>query len=116
MTAPVYRYAATMIDNYDGDTFRAVVDLGFRVSTTIHVRVYGVDTPEIKDADPVKKAAARAAKEFTRSLLAGQTFVLESYKDRESFARWVCRVWVNGEDLGDLLIAAGHGVELMRDA
>lgn len=111
---PAYRYRATTSKVHDGDTFTAVVDLGFRVATTISVRVRGVDTPEMHDKDEAKRLAAQAAQRFTQSTLADRVFLLESYKDRESFARWVCDVWVDDANLSDLLIAAGHGVPMIR--
>lgn len=111
---PVYVYRATATKVYDGDTFTALVDLGFRVSCTISVRVLGVDTPEMKDPDPEKRAAAKKAQQFTEGLLLGKQFLIESYKDRESFARWVCAVWIDGSRLDDMLIDAGLGVYMMR--
>jgi endonuclease YncB( thermonuclease family) len=43
------------------------------------------------------------------TLLTGaQEIVIESFRDRRSFARWVADVYVDGESLGGLLMAAGH--------
>lgn len=111
---PVYVYRATATKVHDGDTFTALVDLGFRVGYTCQVRVLGVDTPEMHDKDPVKKAAAQAAQKYTEGLLLGKQFLIESYKDRESFARWVCAVYIGGKRLDELLINDGHGVYMMR--
>jgi endonuclease YncB( thermonuclease family) len=113
---PAYRYRATARRVIDGDTILADVDLGFYIQTTIRVRLFGVDTPELNRAD--QRDAAREAREYVLRLLftdAGQPvpLILESYKDHRSFDRWVCRVWfarLNGPvDLAEALIAAGYG-------
>ena len=41
----------------------------------------------------------------------GKAFTVESFKDVQSFARWVCDVWLaDGRNLADVLIAEGLGV------
>ncbi len=99
-----YRYRAALVRVIDGDTYVLEVDLGFRVSTTLEVRLRGVDTPEL----PTQEGAS--ARAFALSALSGaQKIVIESVKDKRSFARWVADVYVDGEHLGGLLRAAGHG-------
>jgi hypothetical protein len=36
--------------------------------------------------------------------------VVETYRDKQTFARWVADVYVEDDSLADLIIAAGHGV------
>ena len=44
----MYEYKAKIIKVYDGDTVTAVIDLGFNVSITEKVRLYGLDAPEVR--------------------------------------------------------------------
>ena len=46
-----YYYIAEVVSVYDGDTCTCVVDLGFKTSTRIKVRLVGIDTPEIRTKD-----------------------------------------------------------------
>jgi endonuclease YncB( thermonuclease family) len=54
-----YKYHATAERIIDGDTFLARVDLGFYIFTTIHVRIRGMNAPEMTGASRQAGAAAR---------------------------------------------------------
>lgn len=43
-----YTYQAKIISVYDGDTCTAVIDLGFRISFEIKLRLAGINTPELR--------------------------------------------------------------------
>lgn len=109
-----YRYRAYCERVVDGDTLQLRIDLGFHIATTVPVRLYGVNAPELRTP------AGQAAKEFLDALLhpailfwengGPEPLVVRSYRDRRSFARWVCEVWIleTGQSLAEALIAAGH--------
>lgn len=102
-----YTYPAAVQRVIDADTLVLDIDLGFYVSTTVHVRLKDVDAPEL-DTD-----AGRAARQYAISLLVdtyGSRVVVQTRKVPErSFARYVATVWLpDGRSLGDLLVAAGH--------
>ena len=101
---PVYRYRAEVLRVIDGDSFHAKIDLGFRVHLIVPVRVRGVDAPELGTHEG-KLARAWAIEE-----LSGTPLVVESHKDRQSFARWVCDIWTPDGSYADRLIEAGHAV------
>lgn len=108
MPEPVYRYRAEVLDVHDGDTYKVRVDLGFRCAVTIQLRLRGVDTPELPTPEGLRARDAAVA-----LLLRGMTpgVVVESYKDRRSFERWVCDVWLSdGRSLASVLVDAGFGV------
>lgn len=124
---PAYRYRATARRVKDGDSFVADVDLGFYAALAVHVRLRGVNAPEMvgETAD-----AGTAAREFLRGLVTVEVLahtdviplavrkplLLESYKDRRSFERWVCDVWVEDDgaiaSVGDIMVKAGHAVRV----
>ena len=102
---PVYRYRAKVNRVIDGDTYVLDVDLGFRCTLTISIRVHDYDAPELHGADA---ARGLLAKDAAASLLSQGPIVIESYKDARSFERWVADVYVGGELIATQLTAAGH--------
>lgn len=106
MIEPTYIYRALLLRTIDGDTIVADIDLGFRIMVSTHLRIRGVNTPERGQPGFVE------ATEFTRSHLAGSSFMVQTSKDQQTFARWVADVYLfTGESLAELLIANGHGVK-----
>jgi endonuclease YncB( thermonuclease family) len=115
--APSYAYKASYLSNADGDTIRLRVDRGQIThgvldDPTWTVRLYGIDTWERTGKDKVKGLAARA---FTEATLKGaRRIVVQTIHpdlrppEMEKYGRVLCRVWVDGELLSDLLRAAGH--------
>lgn len=102
---PAYRYRAHVARVVDADTLELDVDLGFRVTIRVAVRVRGVDAPELSTV------AGKVARAAVLDLLAqSHAVVVETYKDRQTFARWVADVYVDDASLADWLIAQGHGV------
>lgn len=85
----------------DGDTFEALVHIAPKLLIAVHVRVGGVDTPEITgDCREEGKRVRDLVAQFLAS--AGEIRVeLTGY----SFGRWVCIVTVNGEDLAEWIKA-----------
>jgi len=100
--AATYRFRATLVRVIDGDTYVLDVDLGFFVHTHVTVRLRGIDTPERNTAE------GQTAALFAGTLLASGPIVIESFRDKQTFARWVCDVWVSGVHVADALRKAGH--------
>jgi endonuclease YncB( thermonuclease family) len=105
---PAYRYRATLQRAIDGDTYILRIDLGFHASVAITIRVRGLNTPELHGTDRPLGLASKTAAELL--LANAKVIVLETYKDEQSFARWIADVYVDGESLADKLIAANFGV------
>jgi micrococcal nuclease len=101
---PAYVYRASCTRVVDGDTFVLALDLGFRVGVEIHGRLHGVDAPELPTPE------GKAAKGFAMAVLPPSApLIVRSYRDEQSFARWVVDVWLlDGALLADVLVAAGH--------
>ncbi|GAB4181970.1 MAG: hypothetical protein OHK0024_21080 [Thalassobaculales bacterium] len=72
------------------------------------IRVLGVDTPEIAGRCPAEIALARRARALTQALLDRGPVTIER-AGRDRWGRTLARVWIDGRDLADLLIAAGLG-------
>jgi micrococcal nuclease len=62
-------YSAQVTRVVDGDTVVATIDLGFDVSVTKSIRLYGIDTPESRTSDHEEKRFGLMAKDaLTRQL------------------------------------------------
>jgi endonuclease YncB( thermonuclease family) len=100
---PTYIYAASVVRVIDGDTYILDLDLGFHMHAHIPIRLHGIDCPE--RSTPEGLLAQQAA---TSVLALATAIVVQTYRDQQSFARWVADVWVDGYLLADVLRAMGH--------
>lgn len=109
MADKVWEFPCSLIENYDGDTFKISVRLPLKISTpgaaqiiedfgfrlylkngqlyhTMTVRLTGVDTPEMRGGTALTKAAAMLARdkaaEFLRSNYGHITFVSQTLEGR----------------------------------
>jgi micrococcal nuclease len=110
MFEPAYRYRAALTRVIDGDTYVLAVDVGFRTAVTINARVRGFNAPELHGAEAAAGQAAKAAAEVL--LTNARAIGVETYRDEQSFARWVADVYVDGASIAEALIASGHGVRI----
>ncbi len=102
---PIYVYRAAVVRVIDGDTYVMTVDLGFYVTVRLTIRLNGVNCPELREV------GGPEAKTFVEGVMAGAgQLLLRSYKDRQTFARWVADIWTDGTSLADIIVAGGHGV------
>lgn len=110
-----YRYRATILDIVDGDTFDAMVDLGFESFQRKRFRVYGIDTPE-RGSD--RWAAAK--EDLHKLLLRGNNLRIATFKDRkDKYGRYVADVVILNKDgypawLSDEMLKLGNAVEYMK--
>lgn len=109
--APAYRYRATALGVHDGDTFTARVDVGFRTSVELELRVADLYAPEL--AEPLGQEARGALQHM---LAAGAPLIVETRKakrtgrDLRSFERYVADVWTwTGVNVREAMTAAGYG-------
>lgn len=110
-------YPATVLRVLDGDTIEveATVWLGQTVRT--HVRLAGIDAPELRGRQ-CEREAARDAKAFVEQrVMDGVT--IEGVRPDKYGDRVLATVRVHGADLGQLLVEAGlarvyHGDTKLR--
>ena len=90
---------------YDGDTFRANIKeypeiIGYRIG----IRVNGIDTPEMRGKCQKEKDLARKAKQFSVAHLRSAKRIELRNMKRGKYFRIVADVYVDQQNLGDLLI------------
>lgn len=104
---------ARVLDVYDGDTVTVELDLGLDVHVVKTVRLFGIDTPEVR---PLKsRAAGYAARDWLRNRLDGcgdLRIVTGTHEGRPQvgkYGRLLVRFECAGEDIADEMIDRGLG-------
>ena len=109
----MYEYRARIVRVIDGDTVEAEVDLGFHISSRMTMRLFGINTPEIKG---VSRPEGLAARNFLIQLIDTHThgtsdLTIHTQKDAtEKYGRLLATLLADNVNLNEALIAAGHAV------
>lgn len=111
----LFTFRAHVIKVIDGDTFAAVLELGFGFTTVQTLRLRALDAPEIESAE------GREAKEFLASVIASlpatslggrakQSPILIRTHRSDKYDRYLADVFVNGEYVNQKLVEQGLAV------
>jgi len=122
MTRDQYIRRARIVRLIDGDTCVIDVDMGMAITVRATVRLYGINTPEVRGPE---KVAGHAATQHLADLLVqfkheGEwDIVVKTYKDRRGkFGRYLASLIGadqdgNPVDLNMRMVADGHAVVAM---
>lgn len=112
----LYVYNAEVTEVYDGDTITVEVDLGFHVSMEMRLRLYGIDTWEVRGSERERGLIAR---DWLRERVLGEQVKFRSIRDGNritgKFGRYLAVIydmnpgsteWTN---INDELVRLGHG-------
>lgn len=89
----------------DGDTFEAMIDLGFNVRQEFRIRLDGIDTPELTTQKGQKALA------YVKDLIQDKTVILrDSGPEKYGRARATVEM-MDGSDLTTLLLEKNIGYE-----
>jgi len=93
---------------YDGDTFRVDIDQWpALIGKNAPIRINNIDTPELRAKCPNEKRLALLAKKFTQTKLQHARVIELKRLNRGKYFRITADVFIDGENLGDNLLAAG---------
>jgi len=102
----MYNYYAKIIGVYDGDTVTAVVDLGFLHSQEMKLRLYGIDTPEMRGPEKVE---GKKVRDIVRTMILDKQVELITYKDKQGkYGRYLATIIIDGVDVNQWLVSNGH--------
>ena len=93
----MYEYSCKVKRVVDGDTVDVVLDLGFDVSYSCRVRLYGIDTPESRTRDKDEKARGKMAGAFLEEAIEDGEKVVIQTKLKDSRGKY-------GRVLGDVVV------------
>ena len=97
-----------IVDVYDGDTFK--IDLPSMhplFGDDLSIRLFGVDTPEMRGTTDEVKALAMQAQQLTEKALKGASKIELRNPQRCKYFRIVSEVWIDGESLAEMLKKKG---------
>ena len=103
-----YKYLATVTSVYDGDgAYDCTIDMGMKIFIEKKVRLYGVDTPELRGN---QKEAGRKVRDLVRKKILNKEVVLYTQKDKSGkYGRLLASIKLkNGKDLATVLIEKGY--------
>ena len=103
---PEFKYRATVISVYDGDTVTLDVDCGFHTHRHERFRLNRINTPELTGPE---RPAGIAARDYLRVMLPeGAQVEIQTFKDKqEKYGRYLAEIVTPQGNISDLLVHAG---------
>jgi endonuclease YncB( thermonuclease family) len=98
---------AELLKVVDGDTIVVRAKLWPTLVTETHVRLKGIDAPELRGHCPAERQLAEKARRFVAKQTAGRPLRLLDVQQDKYGGRVVARVEAAGHDLGRQLLKAG---------
>jgi len=96
----MWEYRAKVVKVVDADTLDVVIDLGFKISHELRLRVARIDAPEIGTP------AGKAARDYVAGLLPPGAQVTVKTGKGDRYGRWIAEVATgDGINLSDTLLA-----------
>ena len=117
MATDLYVRRAKIVRLVDGDTVDVDIDLGMAITTRQRLRLFGINTPEVRGPE---KASGHAATQHLADLLVGfrhegeWDIVVQTYKDKKGkYGRYLADLIGVDEDgnpvnLNERMVADGH--------
>ena len=97
-----------VVSVYDGDTFKIdLPNMHPLFGDDLSIRLFGVDTPEMRGTSDEVKALAVQAQQLTEKALKGASKIELRNPQRGKYFRIISEVWIDGETLADMLKAKG---------
>lgn len=112
----LYTYKAKILSVYDGDTCTADIQLGFYViAHKVKLRLYGINTPEIRGGTAETKKAGITARDWLRDKVLGKEVILKSF-GKGKYGRWLVDIYLDEDtvSLNQQLIDKGLAQSYLR--
>lgn len=112
-----YTYKANVIRVYDGDTVWCDIDLGFNiVLKNIKIRLYGINTPEVKTKNTLEKEAGIKVRNYVRELILNKEVTLKTFKNKNSkYGEYLGLIFIRDLNLNKNLITRNFCHEYYGD-
>jgi len=102
-TGDRYYYNCEIVRVIDGDTVEARIDLGFDTARLETLRLYGINTPEMRGAEKLEGQKAKAWLET--QLANGEEITIRTIKDKTgSFGRYLAVLFCDGRNLNEQML------------
>jgi len=106
----MYKYYIKVKRVIDGDSIVANIDLGFHLNLHRHIRLMGIDAPEVRTKDLVEKARGLKCKDRLIELLDfvdNNAELISHGTDKYGRVLGVIRVKSHRDSLNDVLVSEG---------
>lgn len=103
----MYNYKAKVLSIYDGDTMTLEIDLGFKISHIIKIRLAGIDTPEIRTKNKKEKELAYKVRDYLRNMLLNKEVIITTEKSGK-YGRYLCHLYYDDTYINNHLIVLGY--------
>ena len=114
----MYTYKAKVLSVYDGDTCTVLLSLGCHVTLQQSIRLYGINTPELRGDT---KLAGLEARDFLSEQILNKDVYVQTFKDKtEKYGRLLGKIYLsdpapgNVPTINELMISSGHAVSYME--
>lgn len=104
----LYFYKAKVIDIYDGDSITILVDLGFSITVKKKVRLYGIDTPELRGTE---REDGLKALNYLKSLVLNKDVIVQTYKDKTGkYGRLLATIYLDEININEKLVNENYAM------
>ena len=111
----LYTYKVSHIHSvYDGDTCTVDIDLGLNIVIRKEkIRLFGIDTPELRGVSDEEKERGRQARDWLRENLdAAEEVLIRTHKDKSGkYGRLLGELIADGKNLNLALVDQGMAKE-----
>jgi micrococcal nuclease len=94
---------AKVINVYDGDTITIAMWIGFQ-KYSFKLRLFGIDTPEIRSADKEKAIIAR---DYLKNIILNKKVKI-TFDKEEKYGRLLGIVYYNNKNINNLMVEKGY--------
>lgn len=103
---------ATVVQVYDGDTCTIAMWIGFQ-RYSFKLRLFGIDTPELRTKNASEKEAGYKAKDYLCSLILGKKVKIVFADKEEKFGRLLGTIFLGSKNINQMMISSGHAKEYL---
>ena len=101
----LYTYQASLTRVVDGDTVDVTVDLGFKISYAIRIRLARINAPEISTPEGI------AARDYITTLLTPVVMIVTKKDSKDNYGRYLAEITnTTGVDVNQAMLDSGHAV------
>ena len=88
----LYTYRALVTGIYDGDSITCLVDVGFKISFEIKVRLANINTPEVRGEE---REAGLISRDVLREKILHKKIIITTFKDKKGkYGRYIGTIYL----------------------
>lgn len=108
----MYTYKANIVSVYDGDTVTALVDLGFKISFQMKLRLLGINTPEMRGPEKIE---GKKVRDLVRELILNKEVTIVTKRDKKGkYGRYLATIFIDDLNVNQWLLDNNHAVSFMK--